>query len=117
MGTTNKEIDSENEDREIIIRRTILRKELKPVQIYMGNPPRPIDPDWVAITHAKNKYGESFIIVFYKFDGTLITFEQFDTLEIAMDQANAIAGIKSNEWLTCDNEITDPKGRFSWKDF
>ncbi len=103
--------------REIVVRRVQLRQDLKPVEIYVGDPPRPIDPDWVAITHATGEKGlESYNLVFFRFDGTPITWEQFDTLRIALDQAHAIVGVDWSEWTPCRVEIMHKDGSISWDD-
>jgi hypothetical protein len=102
--------------REIVLRRVRLRDDLKPVQIYTGDPPRPIEPDWVAITHGFSRRLDGYNLVFFRFDGTVITWEQFDTLQIALDQAHAIVGIQYSEWKSCHVEITDEDGRISWEE-
>jgi hypothetical protein len=106
--------------KEFVIRYTRLRDELKPVEIYMGDPPEPINPDWVAITHgqiwsARRPDGiEGFNLTFFMDDGRRITSEQFDTLNIAMDQAKSIVGILHDEWQSCHVEITNENGSISW---
>lgn len=100
--------------REFVVRKVRLRDDLKPVEIYMGDPPRPIEPDWVAITHGFSRDLDGFNLVFFRFDGTTITSEPFDTLETALDQARAIVGIEHSEWESCHVEITDEDGRISW---
>ena len=107
---------------ETVVRYVRLRDELKPVEIYMGNPPNPINPDWVAITHAilrsrQRPDGiESFNLTFFMDDGKCLTWEQFETLEIAIDQAKAIVGILSDEWNVCRVEITNDDGTIPWSD-
>lgn len=56
---------------------------------------------------------ESYIVNFYSDDGELLEALQFDTLEIALDQAKAIAGIESSEWRKC-NVVVPDDGRVSW---
>lgn len=102
--------------REFVVQRVRLRDELKPVQIYMGDPPEPIRPDWVAITHGFSKQLDGFNLTFFRFDGTFITSEPFDTLEIALDQAHAIVGIKHSEWEPCRVEITNDEGKITWEE-
>src|SRR5688572_18601552 len=67
--------------RERVLRRVRLRDDLKPVQIYTADA-CPINPDWAAVTHSTDGNNESFNLVFFRFDGTPITWEQFETLEI-----------------------------------
>jgi hypothetical protein len=102
--------------REFVLRRVWLREDLKPVQICMGDPPRPIEPDWLAISHWISGDGEGCNLVFFRFTGDPITSEQFDTLQIALDQAHAIVGVKHSEWQPCHVEIKDDQGRTSWQE-
>jgi len=37
----------------------------------------------------------------------MLAYEQFDTLEIALDQANAIAGIPLNGWRECHIKLPE----------
>ena len=110
----------ESSGEEFIVRYTRLRDELKPVEISMGDPPAPIRPDWVAITHAhiwsrRRPNGiEGFNLTFFMDEGLRVTSEQFETLEIALDQAKAIVGIRHDEWRTCHVEITTEDGSIPW---
>lgn len=105
---------------ETVIRYVRLRTELKPVEIYMGDPPAPINPDWVAITHAILRWRrrpdgiESFNLAFFMDDGQRLTWEQFETLEIAIDQAKSIVGILPDEWHSCRVEIDNDDGSVPW---
>lgn len=111
---------TDDECTETVVRYVRLRNELKPVEIYMGDPPAPINPDWVAITHAilcspRRPDGiESFNLTFFLDDGQCLTWQQFDTMEIAIDQANAIVGIRPDEWHTCCVEIANDDGTMPW---
>jgi hypothetical protein len=97
------------EDRieQTVVRAVRPRLELRPVQIYMGEPPAPIDPDWIGIVR-HTRYSdriqegrESYRLSFFNEKGEEITYEGFDSLEIALDQAKRIVGINHNEWVTC----------------
>ena len=97
-----------------------LRDELKPVEIYMDDPPQRINPDWVAITHGVIRSSrrpdgiEGYNLSFLMDDGHCLTHVQFETLEIAIDQAHAIVGIRTDEWMPCRVEITDDAGSIPW---
>ena len=86
----------------------------------MGDPPTPISPDWVAITHGgiwsrcRPNGIEGFNLAFFMDDGLCVTSEQFETLEIALDQAKAIVRILHDEWHTCNVEITNQDGSIPW---
>ena len=79
--------------REFVLRKVRLRDDLKPVEIYMGDPPPPIEPDWVAITHGFSRRLDGCNLVFFRFDGTAITSEPFDTLEIALDRRTRLSAL------------------------
>ena len=72
---------------------------------------QPIDPDWVASTHAvamregRTDLSEGYCMYFLADDGEMLAYEQFDTLEIALDQANAIAGVPRTAWRECRVEL------------
>ena len=106
---------------EFVVRFVRLRDNLKPVEIYMGDPPEPINPDWVAITHgvirSSRRPGgiEGYNLTFFMDDGRCLTHEQFETIEIAIDQAHAIVGICTDEWMSCRVEITNDDGSISWQ--
>ncbi len=102
--------------RETVIRQVILRDNLKPVQIYQADTYLPIDPDWLAITHAQSEADniDSYNLVFLTFAGVCITWFQFETLEIALDQADDIVGVHASEWTTCHREITNEDGTIPW---
>src|SRR2546422_10843839 len=98
---------------ETIVRYARLAPELKPVQIFLADTLRPIDPDWVAITHAitaregRVDFDDNFCMHFLTDDGRMLAYEQFDTLEIALDRANAIAGIPLNGWGECHIKLPE----------
>ncbi len=97
----------------------MLREELKPVSIFTGDPPEPIKADWIGISHSILKLPqrsdeiESYIVNFYSERGDLLEALQFETLDIALDQAKAIVGIAPTEWRNCSVPVPDD-GRVSW---
>ncbi len=104
---------------ENVIRYVRLREELKPLPIFAGHPPEPINVDWVGISHSISKTSqwtdarESYLVNFYAGDGELLECLQFDTLDIALDQSHAIAGIARNEWRNCNVDVSDD-GSVPW---
>ena len=104
---------------EFLIRYIRLREELKPVPIMAGNPPEPIEADWIGISRSVSKIPqrsdeiESYSVNFYRDDGELLESLQFDALYIVLDQAKAIAGIEPSEWRACNIAVPDD-GRVSW---
>jgi hypothetical protein len=106
--------------REVVIRCVRVRDELKPIPIFLGD--GPINADWLGITHcilrtSRRPDGiESFNLLFQKDDGEWLTQLEFETLEIAFDQASAIVGVAKHDWLECHAEITNDECSLSWHD-
>ena len=109
----------EEENTESLIRYAPLSEELKPVSIFAGDPPVPIKVDWIGISHSvlrlpqRSEEIESYIVNFYSEPGELLEALQFETLNIALDQAKAMAGIAPTEWRNCNVPVPDD-GRVSW---
>ena len=107
---------------EYVVRYTRLREQLKPVQIYPTATLEPIRPDWVGITHgiiwsAKRPGGiDGYNLYFLMDDGQCLAMEQFETLEIAIDQARRIAGIRQDEWQECRVKVAAEDGSIRWSD-
>jgi hypothetical protein len=80
-----------------------LRHELKPVPIYDGRDLAPIHVDWLAISHIPEDANsrETFILYWLNGRGRPQEILEYDTLEIALDQAQTIAGINQDEWHSC----------------
>lgn len=107
-------------EREILIRRARIGEHLNPLPIYSGDPPEPINADWVGITHCVHElehrkgFFENFTLYFYSAEGKDLGYFQFDTLQIALDQATAIAGIQPNDWESCSIHMPED-GIMQWK--
>src|SRR5919199_5930665 len=71
---------------------------LHPVPIFGGDPPEPINASSAAIVHLRDERGESFALELYDPAGTMLECLQFETLEIALDQAAAIIGLQPADW-------------------
>ena len=110
---------NEEKTNEFLIRYVRLREALKPIPVLAGDSPEPIKADWVGLSHAVLKLPkrsdeiESYILNFYREDGELLEALQFDALDIALDQAKAIAGIDPSEWRACNIAVPDD-GRIAW---
>ncbi len=110
----------EQEVSETVIRRARLRDELKPLPIWSAESHEPINPDWVGINRAvrradqSSSVAEGYNLAFYRDSGELLEYLQFDTLEIALDQAEAIAGVQPSEWRECDVSVAGD-GRVPWE--
>jgi hypothetical protein len=73
-----------------------------------------IDPAWLAVATANGPYRDTFDLLCYGSDGTLLTFYEFDHLQGALDFAAQKSGIQAGEWEVCDIRLTDPDGRPNW---
>ena len=102
----------EKEISETVIRCVRLRSELKPLPIWSAENDEPINPDWVGINHSVSKVPqrsdevEGYNLAFYRDDGELLEYLQFDSLEIALDQAKAIVGVQPSEWRECNVTVS-----------
>ena len=99
--------------RELLIRRVWLQEKYRPFEIHDG---KPIEVDWMAITHAATRRLESFNLTFLRSDGHVIDWTQFDALDIALDRARAIVGVEWSEWQRCSIPIMSMYDRVSWED-
>ena len=90
--------------------------------IFSADSLEPIDPDWVAITRAvigregRTDFLDGFCMYFLTDDGRMLAYQQFDTLKIALDQANAIAAIPLADWSECHIELPEDRDddRIPW---
>ena len=90
-----------------LVRRIRLRSEHLPVPIYVfssldgesaDEEPIPIEPSWLGIVRWRDGLRETFELAFYRDDGRLLESLQYDTLEIALDQAADIVGPEPDGW-------------------
>ncbi|HVG36035.1 MAG TPA: hypothetical protein VM911_23490 [Pyrinomonadaceae bacterium] len=105
---------------EVVIRYAWLKEKLKPLPIWMSEPLKPIEADWVGINRIVHKIPGrlndviGYSLAFYSDKGEALEYLQFDTLDIAIDQARDIAGIQPSEWRECRVSVpTD--GRVLWE--
>ena len=91
------------EESETIVRYAPLDPARNSVEIYTSGP-QPIDPFWIAVTDVWSSFGDltypkqGFVLYFLASDGHILAREQFETLEIALDQAHSIAGVGFDQW-------------------
>jgi hypothetical protein len=93
---------------ETFIRAARLPPELRPVPIYAGDPPKPINASWLALSRVPERAEgpERYLLYFLSESGELLECLPFETLEIAVDQACAIAGLPKATWCSCKVEVT-----------
>jgi hypothetical protein len=107
---------------EWVVRYARLPEELKPLPIYPADTLDPIAPDWLAITRAISRSErvpsgiEGYVLYFLLDDGTCLASEQYETLQVAIDQAKATVGIGKDEWCECRVKVTAEDGTIRWSD-
>ena len=98
-----------------LIRRVVVREELHPVNMgFSGVTLEKIEPDWIGIAFARGPYRETYDPLFYKWDGRLLSWHEFDTLEQALTYVEEQCGVQSSEWEVCEIDLTESDGRFIW---
>ena len=88
---------------EVILRVARVPDGLKPIPIYTGDPPEPIRCAWLAISRSRGyprSDDEAFVLYFLGAEGTILEILQYETLDIALDQAHAIARIPQTGWTS-----------------
>ena len=68
----------------------------------------PIEPDWVAIssaTHPIPGKPPSYILYFIGSSGDILEVLQWDTIQIALDQARQLANVDDSGWATCNLDV------------
>jgi hypothetical protein len=99
-----------NDLKESMIRVAKLPAALRPVPIYAGDPPAPIPCEWLGVSHVNDgpsANAETFLLYFLDGSGEPQEVLQYETLEIAVDQAHAICGYPQREWARCDIPVLD----------
>lgn len=104
---------------EIVIRYVRLKEKLKPLPIWMSEPLKPIEADRVGInrivhiTPQRLNVVKGYALAFDRDNGEALEYLQFDTFEIAIDQARDIAGVQPSEWCECSVSVPND-GRVPW---
>lgn len=70
----------------------------------------------VARTERRPGGTEGFNLYFLLDDGRALAVECLESLEIALDQSRAIAGIRHDEWRACQVEVRSEDGSFRRSD-
>lgn len=94
---------------EIVVRVARFPESLRSVPILSGDPAEPIDCEWLAISRvaAEPSVGpETFILYFIDGRGIPHGYLQYETLEIALDQAADISGFPPHGWTSCALIVT-----------
>src|SRR5262245_59386407 len=109
----------------VVKRRLRGRDELNPLATWVG----PIHADWLAIARGSGpNVGDTFQLALLQAEqppplgqqccgrsrSALLTWMDFDTLKIALDQARGMFGVEGVEWDACRIEVTNPDGTVHW---
>ena len=99
-----------------LIQRVVVREELHPVNLgFNGVTQEKIEPDWIGIAFVSGPYRETYDPIFYNWDGRLLSWHEFDTLEQALSYVEQQCGVRVAEWEVCEIDLTESDGRFVWK--
>lgn len=90
-----------------LIRFVRLRDDLKPLDYCISPTSTAISPDWLGVSRVCSRHRhrtdvqEDFILHYFMDDGRELTWEQYENLEIALDQAAYTVGVRRSEWREC----------------
>jgi hypothetical protein len=99
-----------------LMRCVVVREELHPVNMgFNGVTQEKIEPDWIGVAFVQGPYRETYDPLFYKWDGHLLSWHEFDTLEQAISFVEQQCGVQVTEWEVCEIDLTESNGRFIWK--
>ena len=102
----------------VLLRRVRLRPELLPVPIYtvtrQGDEVLPIQPTWLGVVRWWDGNKEAFELAFFTDDGTWLEGLEYDTMQIALDQAAWTVGVHEDEWETTAVEMPPGRNGPSW---
>lgn len=109
----------------VIVRRLRLREEHLPVPIFTlssdDDGPRPIEPDWMCVVrwsdHVVPPRREVYELAFYRDDGEWLEGLQYDTLEIALDQASDLIRVEREDWEEASLPAPDRPGESRLSDW
>jgi hypothetical protein len=114
MPTDEMSVGDADELAEVVVRAAHLPAHLRPVPIWSGDPPEPLPAVAATITHRKLSSSlrtvplEGYDLDLYRDDGRRLTCLQYDTLEIALDQAHAELGVDQAAWTVTSVLCEDP---------
>lgn len=98
----------------VVVRAVHLPSYLRPIPIFGGDPPEPFPAVAATITQRtltsrlRSVPLEGYDLDLYGDDGRRLTCVQYETLEIALDQAHAVVGIDHSEWTVTSVVSEDP---------
>ena len=95
----------------VLVRRARLRPELLPVPIYARGDDeeavRPIPATWLGVLEVQGPGRRSFELGFDTDEGQWLEGLPYETLDIALDQAADIVGVRAEEWERVDMPIPE----------
>ena len=98
-----------------LIHCVVVRDELHPVNLgFHGITQERIEPDWIGIAFVQGPYRETYDTLFYKWDGRLLSWHEFDALKQALSYIEEQCGVQVAEWEVCEIDLIESDGRFAW---
>jgi len=112
------------ETHETMVRYVRLRADLAPLTVLTLDDQLPSRPEMLAITLSVTRVRyeyftddrQFFNVCYYKADGTFLTDDQYEysTPEAALQAAYEVAGVRPEEWRSCEFPIVTDDGRVDW---
>lgn len=115
------EVDSSNFDHvnARLVHRALTKSDRRPPELgYVPDESGEyvkIDPDWLGIAIVNGPYSNTVDLLCYRFDGTLISYYDFDTMEDVYSYAEKKFGVQMVEWKACDIDIQNEDGKIIWR--
>lgn len=104
-----------------LVRRVRLDADQRPVPVYVSirdglaqDDTQPIDPDWLGVIEWSEGDRHSYELIFYQDSGEWLERLQFDSLRIALDQAQGITGVPPAEWEEASIEVPEVSDELRW---
>lgn len=76
---------------------------------------QPIDPDWLGVIEWSEGDRKSYELVFYQDSGEWLEGLQFDSLRIALDQAQGITGVRPEAWEEVSIAVPEDSDALTWE--
>ena len=107
-----------------IVRGAKVRGRLLSVTTMEGRSLDHLSADWVSIvlleweSEKRTDTLSMYLVEIRGRDGGILDFLYYGSLDVALDQARAITGIRPDLWMECDLPLgEDPEAKITWRMF
>lgn len=106
------------EERETLIRVARIPADAPPSPVYAGDPPVPIPARWVVVSicRAASEGPPTYCVYLLGGSGAILDVGVYESIRIALDQAQALVGATRLEWLAGKLEVGED-GRLDPSEF